>query len=50
MNAFWIWFWKPIAEFLGGLFLVVAVTLVLLAFCFASAGLEKVYFKRGRKK
>jgi hypothetical protein len=28
MNEFWIWFWRPIGEVLGALFLVVVVTAV----------------------
>ena len=37
MNEFWLWFWRPIAEFMGGIAMLVAiivvsvVTLVLIA-------------------
>jgi len=31
MNEFWLWFWRPLAEFLGAIITVVVVAAVLFA-------------------
>ena len=52
MNEFMIWFWKPIAEALGAMFMIFAFGLVILAiyFIFYYYNMFRLWLKKKFKK
>jgi hypothetical protein len=43
VNEFWLWFWRPVAEFIGALALIAAILVV-----YAGCYLASLLWKRAR--
>ena len=49
MNEFWLWFWRPLAEFLGALFMIVAV-LGVVGICIVANAYYDDWLKKRKEK